>query len=321
LVNSGTITAEGRSIVQLFNDVDNKGLIFLGSQSVFNGFQYTLTGGGTIELSGGMMQGGGNRSQILLATNVDNLIEGTGVIGGIKSQGKRLVFTNEAAGVVDANAKGNLIFETGVQTVTNAGLIEATNGGVCVVESTVSNTGTLEAAGGTLMLERAVTGSGTVAVAAGTLVITNAGAAEKVTFKGQGGTLELDQSQTYAGKVTGFSLTGQTTLDLRDIGFVAPDEATFSGTSTSGVLTVTDGTHTAHITLVGDYLGATFTAASDGNGGVDVVAASAQTPSVAHFAGAMAGMIGHSAGSGLINARTVNDGRQMMLSAPRLALA
>jgi hypothetical protein len=37
------------------------------------------------------------------------------------------------------------------------------------------------------------------------------------------------------------------------------------------VLTVTDGTHTAKITLVGDYTGSTFTVSSDGHGGTKVV--------------------------------------------------
>ncbi|MEO8926002.1 MAG: hypothetical protein ABI306_02455, partial [Caulobacteraceae bacterium] len=45
---------------------------------------------------------------------------------------------------------------------------------------------------------------------------------------------------------------------------------TFSGTATSGTLTVTDGTHTAHITLIGDYRSSTFTASSDGHGGVTI---------------------------------------------------
>ncbi|MGI9170806.1 MAG: hypothetical protein ACR2FH_11650, partial [Caulobacteraceae bacterium] len=39
----------------------------------------------------------------------------------------------------------------------------------------------------------------------------------------------------------------------------------------AGVLTITDGTHTARIDLRGDYLGDVFTATSDGHGGTRVV--------------------------------------------------
>ena len=135
------------------------------------------------------------------------------------------------------------------------------------------------------------------------------------------GTLELAQSQGFTNSIKGFSGDGKTTLDMRDIGFVGAGEASFSGTASSGVLTVTDGTHTAQTTLVGDYLGATFTAASDGKGGVDVVAASAQTPSVAHFAGVMAAMNGHGAAAELVDARAFNSDRQLTLATPRLAIA
>ena len=69
----------------------------------------------------------------------------------------------------------------------------------------------------------------------------------------------------------GFSTTGGTSFDLRDIGFVSANEATFVGGSSGGVLTVTDGTHTAHITLLGDYTTSTFVASSDGSGGVIIV--------------------------------------------------
>ena len=44
-------------------------------------------------------------------------------------------------------------------------------------------------------------------------------------------------------------------------------KATYSGTTSSGTLTVTDGTHTAHIKLTGDYTASTFVAAGDGHGG------------------------------------------------------
>ncbi|MEP6968364.1 MAG: hypothetical protein ABI906_09815, partial [Pseudomonadota bacterium] len=104
---------------------------------------------------------------------------------------------------------------------------------------------------------------------------------ENVAFTGTSGVLELAQSQSYAGNLRGFSKTGGTSLDLTDIGFVGAGEATFSGNRHSGVLTVTDGTHTAHITLIGDYTGSTFVAGSDGHGGVSIIDSQAGVASVA----------------------------------------
>ncbi|HZL00212.1 MAG TPA: hypothetical protein VFC47_09935 [Caulobacteraceae bacterium] len=86
---------------------------------------------------------------------------------------------------------------------------------------------------------------------------------------GSTGTLELGQSIGYTtGKIQGLSTTGANALDLADITFTSGvTKATFSGSATSGVLTVTDGTHTARIGLIGNYVGHTF-ATSLGAGGV-----------------------------------------------------
>ena len=80
----------------------------------------------------------------------------------------------------------------------------------------------------------------------------------------------LVKSTIPAGTISGFSKVGTTLLDLGDIGFVSAGEATFSGTSSGGVQTVTDGTHTARIGLSGNYRSSTFVCASDGLNGVIV---------------------------------------------------
>jgi hypothetical protein len=186
----------------------------------------------------------------------------------------------------------------------------------------VTNTGTLETHGGTLSTTGAVSGAGVAVIAGGTL---DMGAAfmENVTFSGGGGVLELARSRTYTGTVTGFSKTGTTSFDLLDVGFVSSTEATYSGTKTGGVLTVSDGTTTAHITLVGNYLSSTWVASSDGHGGVSVVDPPAQAPathSTAAFASAMASMAPQRAGP-LAGGERHAESLRPMLSAPRANLA
>ena len=58
-------------------------------------------------------------------------------------------------------------------------------------------------------------------------------------------------------------------------------EATYKGSASGGILTVSDGTHTARIHLDGDYRKATFTASSDGHGGTIAVDPAAASPGVA----------------------------------------
>jgi hypothetical protein len=89
-----------------------------------------------------------------------------------------------------------------------------------------------------------------------------------VTFAGSTGTLQLDNSSSFTGTVAG--MTGQDTLDLADINFATVQQPTFNGSSSGGTLTVTDGTHTANIALIGNYMASSFVTAADGQGGTSV---------------------------------------------------
>jgi hypothetical protein len=132
----------------------------------------------------------------------------------------------------------------------------------------------LLAVGGTLTAEEAVTGAGHAEVeGAGTLILKGA-FNENVTFaSGSTGTLELGDSKGYTtGAITGFSKTGANALDLLDIPFVSgTTTATYSGTTTSGVLTVKDGANVATIHLTGNYTTSTFTVSASSAGGTKVV--------------------------------------------------
>jgi hypothetical protein len=143
---------------------------------------------------------------------------------------------------------------------------------------------------------------------------------QAVTFTGSGA-LDLGQSRMFTQTVTGFSTRGKTTLDLEDIRFVDAGEATFSGTASGGVLNVTDGAHTAHITLKGDYRGVTFVASKDGAGRTQVVAqkAMAFAAPVDAFISAMAGL--GSPGGQAIHTHVAWLGREYLLAPARAALA
>jgi myo-inositol-hexaphosphate 3-phosphohydrolase len=45
----------------------------------------------------------------------------------------------------------------------------------------------------------------------------------------------------------------------------------YSGNSSGGTLSVTDGSHTVNIALLGNYLASTFVASSDGHGGTSII--------------------------------------------------
>jgi hypothetical protein len=129
-----------------------------------------------------------------------------------------------------------------------------------------------------------VNGSGTIQINAATADFA-AAVSQTVSF-GSSGVLELGDAQAFAGKISGFSHTGTTSLDLGDIAFVSgTTTVSFTGTTASGILAVTDGAHTAKFTLLGNYTKSTFTLSSDGHGGTTVTdpAAAPLTHAMASF--------------------------------------
>jgi hypothetical protein len=91
-----------------------------------------------------------------------------------------------------------------------------------------------------------------------------------VTFAGSTGTLRLDQSSTFSGKIFKFAgngtLSGSDHIDMRDI-----KHSSVHDSYSNGVLTVTDGSggH-AKLNFSGSYSLANFKFANDGSGGTIV---------------------------------------------------
>jgi 20S proteasome alpha/beta subunit len=143
--------------------------------------------------------------------------------------------------------------------------------------------------------------SQTATIAAGASLELTGAVSGSITFKAVTGTLILDKSAQFTGKIYGLSGDGNPNssdiLDLRDIAYGTGTKVSFSGDTSGGVLTVTDAqNHSAHLTLVGDYTHSTFNLTSDGAGGTLVIdppmsgfkfapapaAASAATPPAQH---------------------------------------
>ena len=106
-------------------------------------------------------------------------------------------------------------------------------------------------------------------IADGATVELSSAYAGAVTFAGSTGTLQLDNSSSFSGTVAG--MTGQDTIDFADINFTKVQTPSYSGNSSGGTLTVTDGTHSANIALLGNYLASSFVTSSDGHGGTNIV--------------------------------------------------
>jgi hypothetical protein len=106
--------------------------------------------------------------------------------------------------------------------------------------------------GGFIDVESGATATGTVAYAAG-------------------GTLQLDEAKTYTLTISSFGVPGA--IDFSAVAYVSgTTSATYTSTSSSGgTLSLTDGTHTAQIALLGQYVTANFKLSDDGHGGTLIV--------------------------------------------------
>jgi hypothetical protein len=106
--------------------------------------------------------------------------------------------------------------------------------------------------------------------AGGGVEIATAASSTNASFASNTGTLKLDDSRDYTGTVVG--LVGQDSLDLADINYATVQTPTYLNQTSSGeTVRVTDGTHTANIALLGNYMASVFTTSPDGNGGTNIV--------------------------------------------------
>jgi hypothetical protein len=94
---------------------------------------------------------------------------------------------------------------------------------------------------------------------------------ENINFAaGASGILKLDMSAQVTGNISG--LTPKDAVDLADLAWVAGHmKATFAGNASGGVLTVTNGTNSINLNLLGNYTQATWKLSKDGSGGTRVV--------------------------------------------------
>ena len=133
----------------------------------------------------------------------------------------------------------------------------------------VANSGVLWAHGGSLTVTGEVTGSGVAVIDGGATLEYGSAAGENTTFAtGANGTLKLDDSQAFTGTVSG--LGDGNRLDLADILAGPGTTIAFAASQdgSGGTLTVSDGLHTAHIDLKGQYELQGFHLATDNSGGM-----------------------------------------------------
>jgi large repetitive protein len=239
----GTINNTG--MIEVTNTSNEEGSLFIDPAGA------TFEGEGTISLSYSSITGNAVGGTL---TNVNNTIDGFGVIGDTDDNGSNntLTLINGLKGVIDGSSTAEPL------------VIEATGSGELYIASRVTNSGTLiSASGGDLVAAGAVSGGKAAIYGPGVIEFGAASSAATTFALGSTGELILDDAAQYTGTVSGFGKNINQSIDLSNVQF-----ATASKTYSSGTLTVKDTAgDIAHIKLSGSYTLASFTLSNDGNGG------------------------------------------------------
>jgi hypothetical protein len=264
--NSGSMVLSNGSILPLSGIVENTGTIALestGGRTELELIQHGISfqGGGQILLS----DSGGNvitgtASDVTL-TNVDNTISGAGKIG----EGS-LTLVNH--GSIVATGSHALEIDTGSNAVVNTGTLAVTGSGGLHIHGDLENDGLIFANDGGIEIDGNVSGKGTAEIE-GTATLEFGGLFDESLSIGATaiGTVKIDHAEDFTGTVAGLDhndsiVFGDIVADKASITYTAGDHGEI------GQLEVTDGEHTAHVTLAGNYEAANFHVAKGSDGTV-----------------------------------------------------
>ncbi|WP_393936926.1 beta strand repeat-containing protein [Aeromonas rivipollensis] len=269
--NSGTMILHDGAMLPLGGFLDNSGSLVLDSQGRDTRLEVlvehlTLRGGGQVVLSDSptnLIVGSTPQSRLV---NENNTISGAGQLGG-----GQLMLAN--AGLILANGLHALLLDTGNNVIDNSGTLAATGAGGMTVASALDNSGHLWANGGDLRLLGDVTGGGSATIDGdATLAFGGAARLGSVAFHGDGaGTLAVEADDAMSlGTILG--LEQEDGLLLSDLIFGADTRLSYSASAdgTSGLLTVSDGTQSAALRLLGHYSEGDFLLAGEADGSVKV---------------------------------------------------
>jgi Domain of unknown function (DUF4082) len=267
--NTGNMVVSDGATLPLSGIVNNSGTIVLNSTSNETDLELiqhgvTLQGGGALRLSDGVANAIFGTDASVTLTNVDNTISGSGQLG----EGQ---LTLQNKGTIIASADNALTIDTGANAVVNSGTLGATGSGGLVIHSDIINSGLLWANGGSVKIDGNVSGTGSALIdGRATFEIGGAFGGNVRLDTGANATLKIDHAADFSGAVAGFD--GSDVLDLADLAFGKNTTLGYAANSsnTGGTLTVSDGTHTANIALLGQYTAGSFVMSADGFGGTHI---------------------------------------------------
>ena len=235
------------------------------------GLYSSIDGTGTLVLTGSTSLSGTNLLSSAVVQN-SGTVSQTGNIGvGDPTNGTARIVN--AAGATWTIANDALIAGDSTHSafINDGTLIKQGSAGRSViapsVKSSAGGAGLVAVQDGSLELARDVSGHEALQTQGASTLILDAGASADTSFSfiGSGGTLQLGDAADFHGSISNFASTDL--LDIRSVAFSGQSLA-YQGTGpASGTLTLSDGAHSAALSLLGTYTPGSFHVASDQHGG------------------------------------------------------
>lgn len=235
ITNNGTVTKTGSGTTGLFSvPIANNGTLNVTSGTL-DLSSSSVTNAGTLNVSGGATVSGDT------VTTIDN----TGTMA------------------LSQNAWVNTNVEK------NTGTIALDNSQLSLTNDT-TNTGTITAGeqSGVFALGRLIGGGAVNLAGDGSYVEVNGATDNTFNFSGTSADLKIDNSASFGGTINGFNATSM--IDLADV-IAGYTRMSYVQGENGGVLSVTDGTHTANLAVAGANQLSSFDVVADKSGGTAIV--------------------------------------------------
>ena len=234
--------------------------------------------GGTLLIGGGVSYTGANSLGETITDNGAVTVQGLAAAdftADVDGGGSITVQNLAKADFSEINVSSMTLQNGAAATIGDAygyGTIKVQNLGLLTITGGVSEAISVSLTSGALaVIKSAVTDySGSFSLANASALEFGATTYANVTFGSGANILKLDDSKQFTGTLSG--LTKSDVIDLGDLSYVkGKTTATYSGTTSGGTLTVSNGTTSVELALAGNYTTSTWTLSSDGKGGTNVV--------------------------------------------------
>ncbi|WP_375313361.1 hypothetical protein WHZ77_09070 [Bradyrhizobium sp. A5] len=245
-INSGVQTVEAGGTA---SDTTIHG----GGQDVYSGATAINT-----TMDGGSQNVYGTVVQTTIANGAVQYLHGSASVTTVNAGSQQNVYA-------DGFATGTTINAGGFQLDWGSASATIVNGGAQYVYGSAAGTTVLA---GAQHVQSGGSADDTTIGAGALAYVHGGGTIDDVIFAGANAALVLDQASSFTGTISGWQ--DHDSIDLGDILFsdgVTSLAYAQNGDNSGGTLTVSDGTHTASLSLLGQYSAADFALSSDGHGG------------------------------------------------------